>query len=152
MRQNSRSVGTPPTGTTVVFYDGVCGLCDRLTQFLLPRDRHARLLFAPLQSPLARVTLERYGKPPDDLNTVCVVANWRTNEERLLSRSRAILHTLSELGGGWRLVAKAGAIVPVSVADVVYDFVARHRYRVFGKYDTCIVPRPEWRNRFLDAP
>jgi predicted DCC family thiol-disulfide oxidoreductase YuxK len=136
----------------VVLYDGVCGLCDRLNQFLLPRDHHGRLLFAPLQSPLARMTLEQYGKPVDDLDTVWVIANWRTKEERLLSRSQAILHTLAELRGGWRLLAKAGAIVPVPVADVAYNLVARHRYRIFGRFDACIVPRPEWRNRFLDGP
>jgi predicted DCC family thiol-disulfide oxidoreductase YuxK len=123
-----------------------------LNQFLLPRDRHERLLFAPLQSPLARMTLERYGKPTDDLNAVWVIANWRTEEERLLSRSQAILHTLAELRGGWRVLAKVGAIVPVPVADVVYNLVAKHRYRIFGRFDACIVPKAEWRNRFLDAP
>jgi predicted DCC family thiol-disulfide oxidoreductase YuxK len=136
----------------VVLYDGVCGLCDRFTQFLLPRDRHARLLFAPLQSAMAKMTLERYGKSADDLDTICVVASWRTNKERLFTRSQAILHALSELGGGWRVLAKAGGIVPVALADLVYNLVAKHRYRIFGQAETCIVPRPEWRNRFLDAP
>jgi len=136
--------------TTIVFYDGVCGLCNRLNRFLLRRDRDARLRFAALQSAVARQLLAAHGLDPSDLDTVYVMAGWRTDTERVLSRSRAVLHALGELGGPWRLLARVGAIVPGPVADVVYRMVARSRYRIFGRFDACQVPPPEWRGRFLD--
>ena len=138
----------PPA--TLVFYDGLCGLCDGFVQFLLKRDGHARLAFATLQGEVARSTLLPRGHDPADLDTVFVVADWKTPNERVLSRSRAVLHAASQLGGPWRVLAAIGALAPTVVADAVYGFVARRRYRVFGRYDTCPLPRPEWRDRFLD--
>jgi predicted DCC family thiol-disulfide oxidoreductase YuxK len=149
---------------SVVFYDGVCGLCSRLVRFLLRRDRHAQLLFAPLQSDLARTVLRRHGYDPSDLDTVYVIADRRSpargprggdyarwgGSERVLARSRAILHALHVLGGGWRLLAAAGSLLPVRLADAVYDAVATRRYRAFGKLESCPVPPPEWRGRFID--
>ncbi len=99
-------------GVTVVFYDGVCGLCNRLNAFLIPRDRQRTLRFAPLQGDLARRTLTAHQRDPSDLDTVYVIAEWQTPRERVLERSRAILHTLDQLGGGWKLLARVGAIVP----------------------------------------
>jgi predicted DCC family thiol-disulfide oxidoreductase YuxK len=136
-------------GATVVFYDGVCGLCNRLTQFLLSRDRLAHLRFAALQSPLAEQRLRRYGRDAADLDTVYVIANWNTPDERLLERSQAVLYALSQVEGG-KTLARVGAIFPVPLADWVYGIVARIRYRMFGKFDRCRLPPPDWRNRFLD--
>ncbi|NUR56830.1 MAG: DUF393 domain-containing protein [Acidobacteria bacterium] len=136
--------------STVVFYDGVCGLCDRLVKFLIARDQRGRILFAPLQGDAARDTLVRYGRSPDDLRTIYVVANWREQDERLLSRSRAVLHALDQLGGRWRLLAVLARLVPSPLADVAYRVVARVRYRVFGRYDVCRLPPAESRSRFLD--
>lgn len=150
---------------SVVFYDGVCGLCNRLVRFLLRRDRHARLLFAPLQGTLARTVLGRHGYNPSDLDTVYVIADRRApsrgprrgdsgrwgGSERVLSKSRAILHALGALGGGWRMFARAGSLVPVALADALYDAVAKRRYRTFGKLASCPIPPPEWRGRFIDG-
>jgi predicted DCC family thiol-disulfide oxidoreductase YuxK len=135
---------------TVVFYDGVCGLCNRLNRFLLRRDRDARFRFAPLQGELAARTLARYGFDPSDLDTVYVIAHWRSQNERVLARSPAILYSLDRLGGGWRALARVGARLPVAFSDALYRVVARNRYRVFGKFDSCPVPPPAWRERFLD--
>lgn len=135
---------------TLLFYDGVCGLCDRLVQFLLKRDRTGRIRFATLQGELARTTLAPRGIDPSDLDTVYVVANWQTPDERLLARSRAVLHALAQLGPGWRAFATVARVVPPPLADAMYRLVARSRYRLFGRYDTCPLPRPEWRARFLD--
>lgn len=138
----------PPT--TLVFYDGLCGLCDGFVQFLLKRDRHARLAFATLQGEVARSMLLPRGLDPADLDSVFVVADWKTPNERVLSRSRAVLHAASQLGGAWGLFAAIGRIVPTPLADAVYSLVARHRYRIFGRYDACPLPRPEWCDRFLE--
>ena len=139
-----------PSPTTIVFYDGVCGLCNRLNQFLLRRDRDARIRFAALQSPVARQLLAAHGLDPSDLDTVYVMANWNSGSERVLARSEAVLHALGQLGGPWRALARVGGVIPRPMADLVYRAVARSRYRIFGRYDRCQIPSPEWRKRFLD--
>ncbi len=141
---------TAPAPTTVIFYDGVCGLCNRLNQFLLRRDGQARIRFAALQSPLAKRHLSQHGFDPSDLDTVCVIADWGTPSERVLARSQAVLHALSQLGGSWGALARIGGLVPRPVADLVYRAVARSRYTIFGEYDRCQIPPPEWRERYLD--
>ena len=132
----------------LVLYDGVCGLCNNLVHFLLRHDRHARLRFAALQGSLAHELLTRSGLDPLDLDTVYVVADWRSPNERVLARSRAVIHAAAQLGGTWTLLATIARVIPPPIADIAYRQVARIRYRVFGRYDTCPVPRPEWRDRF----
>jgi predicted DCC family thiol-disulfide oxidoreductase YuxK len=134
----------------VVFYDGVCGLCDRFLRFLLRRDRRRRILFAPLQGTLARAVLERRGFNPSDLDTMYAVADWQGPSERVLARSRAVLYTLGQLDGAWPVLAGMARLVPVAAADAVYRLVAKVRYRAFGRLESCPIPPPEWRDRFLE--
>jgi predicted DCC family thiol-disulfide oxidoreductase YuxK len=134
----------------IVLYDGVCGLCNRLNQFLLKRDHHDRLLFASLQSNLARKILERHGADPTDLDTVYVVEDYDTPSERLFMRSNAILRALEALGGIWKL-SSVSKILPRPVRDLFYRVVATNRYRVFGKYEVCMMPDPKYRKKFLDV-
>jgi predicted DCC family thiol-disulfide oxidoreductase YuxK len=136
--------------STVVFYDGVCGLCNRLVRFLIRRDRHARLRFAPLQGRLAHTVLPAHGRDPSDLDTIYVLANYGHAPLRLLSRSDAVLYALAELGPLWRAAAAIGRLVPRWAGDAVYDAVARRRYRTFGKLDVCPLPPPERRGRFIE--
>lgn len=135
---------------SIVLYDGVCGLCDRLVQFILRRDRHDRFRFASLQRDFAAALLERQNLDPGELSTVYVVVDAGERGERLLAKSRAILHILEEIGGAWRL-AGILRLLPPRVLDAAYDLVARHRYRIFGKYEACTVPAEEWRGKFLDG-
>jgi len=135
---------------SIVLYDGVCGLCDRLVQFVLRRDRYDRFRFAALQGGFAAALLQRHHLDPGDLSTVYVVVDAGEGSERLLAKSRAILHILGEIGGVWRLAGTL-RILPARVLDGVYDVVARHRYRIFGKHATCMAPAPEWRGKFLDG-
>ena len=144
------SVEPTPAEVTVVFYDGVCGLCNRLNRFLLARDKRGALRFAPLQGRLAAETLAKYGLRADDLDTVHVVAGWKTADARVLQRSRAVLHAVDRLGAFWSVAARIGALVPTRIADGLYELVARNRYRVFGRYDVCAIHPPEWRSRFLE--
>lgn len=134
----------------IVLYDGVCGLCNRLVQFLLKHDKQGRLRFASLQSDFALKVLGRHGLDPRDLDTLHVIENFEQTDERVTQRSTAILRASRELGGLWAVLASAGSILPVSFRDWLYRFVARNRYRVFGKYDTCMLPDPSQRSRFLD--
>ena len=133
----------------IILYDGVCGLCNRLNQFLLKRDHQDRLLFASLQGELARKILERHGADPTDLDTVYVVENYDTPNERLFKRSDAILRVVTELDGVWK-IASVGKVLPRTIRDLFYKVVAGNRYRVFGKYDTCMMPDPKYRRKFLD--
>ena len=133
----------------IVLYDGVCGLCNRLNQFLLKRDHHDRLLFASLQSNLARKILERHGADPNDLDTVYVVEDYDTPSERLFKRSNAILRATEALGGIWKL-SVISKVLPRPIRDLFYRFVATNRYKVFGKSAVCIMPDPKYRQKFLD--
>ena len=134
----------------IVLYDGVCGLCNRLVQFLLRRDQNDRLLFASLQSEFAAPILRRHNANPEDLDTVFVVIDYGRDTERMLARSDAVLEVYRELGGVWRVIA-AARIIPRALRDIVYNLVARNRYRVFGKSDSCMIPQPEYRAKFLDV-
>ena len=139
----------PGEANPIILYDGVCGLCNRLVQFLLKRDKRRRLRFASLQSDFAARTLTRHGIDPKDLDTVQVVINHERPDERVLSRSDAVLHATAELGMPWNVLATIARIIPRALRDIVYAFVARNRYRVFGKYETCMLPEPNQQHRFL---
>ena len=138
-----------PESNTIILYDGVCGLCNRLVQFILKRDRHDHFRFASLQSDWSGALLRRHHLDPNDLDTVYVVVDFAQPAERLLARSDAILFLLRELGGVWTF-ASWGKILPRILRDGMYKLVARNRYRVFGKYDSCMLPDPQHRAKFLD--
>ena len=139
-----------PEPNPIVLYDGVCGLCNRLVQFLLRHDYHDRFRFASLQSDFANKLLTRHAMDPHDLDTVYVVRNYGLANEALLARSDAILLMLKELGGIWSLAA-VGKIIPGRLRDWMYGVVAQNRYRVFGKYESCMLPEPRHRHKFLDV-
>jgi predicted DCC family thiol-disulfide oxidoreductase YuxK len=119
-------------------------------QFLLKRDKHDRFRFASLQSDFAQDLMTRHGLDPHDLDTVYAVKNHERSDETLLARSDAILYMLTQLGGFWGL-AGIGRLLPRGFRDAVYKIVARNRYRVFGKHESCILPDPKFRAKFLDV-
>jgi predicted DCC family thiol-disulfide oxidoreductase YuxK len=131
----------------LVLYDGVCGLCNRLVRFLLRVDRRAVLCFAPLQGPTAARLAERHGFGLD-VKTMVYVRQFGLKHERAYLRSDAVLRVLGDLGGLWWLLSLL-RVVPRFLRDPVYDWVATNRYRWFGKYDSCPLPSPEQRARFL---
>jgi predicted DCC family thiol-disulfide oxidoreductase YuxK len=149
----------------ILLYDGVCGLCNRLVQFILRRDPTGIFRFASLQSALAELVLGKHGADAHDLDTVYVVVDYERPDERLLPRSDAIIFILKQLGTRapvpvssiaasgsmfWRLVAVLLQLVPAFLRDWGYTVVARNRYRVFGRSESCILPAPANRDRFLD--
>jgi len=139
-----------PDPNPIVLYDGVCGLCNHLVQFLLKRDKRNRFRFASLQSEFAQAAMIRHGVDPHDLDTVYVVKDHNQPAETLLARSDAILYMLKQLGGIWS-VARVGRVLPQTLRDAIYKIVARNRYRVFGKHESCMLPEPQHRARFLDT-
>jgi predicted DCC family thiol-disulfide oxidoreductase YuxK len=136
-----------PTGTNteILFYDGHCGLCHRAVKFVLKHDRTGNAFrFAPLQGETfrTRVSGGQRAALPDSIVVL-------THGGALLVRSNAFLHIFRRLGGGWRILAGALGVVPRPVRDMLYDLIARLRYRVFGRRDqTCPVVSAEWRTRF----
>ena len=134
----------------IILYDGVCGLCNRLNQFVLKRDARDRFRFASLQSELAKNLLQHHGADAEDLDTVYVVRDYGAANENLLARSDAILYLLRELGGIWSL-ARVGRVIPRWLRDRLYNLVARNRYRVFGRSEVCMMPEARHRHKFLDV-
>jgi predicted DCC family thiol-disulfide oxidoreductase YuxK len=130
--------------THTIFYDGVCGLCNRLNRFVLRRDRHDRFRFAALQSDYAKRTLRNLGRDPDDMNTMVVVSA----TGQVYTKALAALFVLRQLGGVWRVIALL-RILPRAILDWGYDRVAQSRYRLFGRYDACPIPSAHDRAKFL---
>lgn len=152
------SRSTSPEFTTfrrrhVLLYDGVCGFCHGLVQFILRKDRKAQFAFAALQSPAGQEFLRRHSAPvgPDHLDTVYVILNPGIADERALSRSRAVAFVLRKLGGWWAPLGILLRAMPQPLADWGYDRFAGVRYRLFGRLDRCAIPSFEDRDRFLDA-
>jgi predicted DCC family thiol-disulfide oxidoreductase YuxK len=133
----------------ILLYDGLCGLCDRAVQFTLRRDRDDIFRFAPLQSDFAAQILRRHALDPTAMNTVVLVLDPDSPTERVLTRSGAAIGVLSRLGGRWKILATIGSLVPLTVRDVIYDRIARNRNRWFGRYQSCPVPSPAQRQKFL---
>jgi predicted DCC family thiol-disulfide oxidoreductase YuxK len=126
----------------VLLFDGVCTLCNGFVRFVIERDPAGRFQFAPLQSAAAARLLGATARPlPDSLVLL--------EDGRLFTRSTAALRVARGLPFPWPL-AYVFVAVPRPVRDWVYDVIARHRYRWFGRRDVCMVPTPELRSRFLN--
>lgn len=135
----------------VLLYDGVCGLCNRLVQFVLRHDRRSVFRFGSLQSDLGARILARHGRDARDLDTVYVVVNYGAPGEALFARSDAVGFVFIQLGGMWRASAIVLKLLPHALRDFAYNAIAGRRYRIFGRSETCILPLPEHRDRFLDV-
>ncbi len=137
----------PPAASNAefIFYDGHCALCHRSVKFVLKHDRSGTTFrFAPLQGATfqSKVPAGRRVGLPDSVVVL-------TGDGALLVRSNAFLHILRRLGGGWKALGSVLGVIPRPLRDVVYDFVARIRYRVFGtREELCPIVPPELRARF----
>lgn len=137
------SVGSP-----VLLYDGVCGFCNKSVQLILDHDRRGSMRFAALQSDYGQSVIERHPELRG-LDTVVFIER-QAGRELVYTRSDAALKVASYLGGLWKIFL-AAKILPRRLRDFCYDQFARNRYKLFGKYDTCMLPPPEVRSRFLDV-
>lgn len=132
----------------VLLYDGLCGFCDGTVQFILKHDRRGTLRFATLQGDFARDVITRHPEVAG-VDSLVLVERDGAGGETVYVRSEGALRVARYLGGVWHL-ARIVAIVPRSLRDTAYDAFARIRYRVFGRYDSCPIPTPEQRARFID--
>ena len=131
----------------LVLFDGVCGFCDGAIRWLLARDRHARLRYAPLQGEIAAALRARHAEIPDDIDTIVYVEADDAGE-RVYLRSEAVYRVFAQLDGPWKAVAWLRWL-PRGLSDWGYRIFARNRYRWFGRLDQCVAPRPEERARFV---
>ena len=131
-------------GQQILLYDGVCNLCNGFVQFVLKRDKEEKFLFAALQSKIGQQLLQ-YFQLSSQLETVVLI-----DKDTAYTQSDVPLKVGQALGG-WMKIAFIGWIFPKVFRNGIYDFIAANRYRIFGKKDQCMLPKPEWKRRFLDT-
>lgn len=127
----------------VVLFDGVCNLCNSSVNWIIDHDKRDEFRFASLQSAYGQEVIRKFNLQGDYLNTVILVEN-----EKLYTRSAAVLRILMHIGGFYKL-AGIFWLVPGIVRDVVYNYIARNRYKWFGKKESCRIPTPELKSKFL---
>jgi len=132
----------PLPGPLIVF-DGVCVLCTAWLRFVLKHDPHGEYKFATIQSPAGGQLLTNSGLNPDDPESFLLLLDGQP-----FSESAAMIRVVFEFGGAWRMI-KLLYVVPGPIRDWLYRFIARHRYRLFGKRDSCIVPDEDIADRFI---
>ena len=132
-----------PEKNPVLLFDGVCNLCNATVQFIINRDRNKKFRFAPLQSVIGQQAKVLNGIPADELESVILFV-----EGKIYKKSDAALQIARRLDGAWP-VFFIFYIVPRFLRDPIYDLVAKYRYKWFGKRDSCMVPDPDLKSRFL---
>jgi len=137
--------------SALLLYDGSCGFCARSVQFVLRHESDRRTLrFAALDSAIGLEVRARHPAIEGVDSVVWVDTEDSRNGEEVLVRSAAVLRVLKYLGGVWRMLAALAVIVPRSLADAAYDFIARHRHKLTRGNPACLLPTPEQRSRFID--
>jgi len=136
----------------LLLYDGLCGFCNGTVQWLLKHDQRDRFRFAPQQSALAEAVLLRHGINREAAlsdNSVFLVLDRDTAQEKLLARSDVTVQALLLLGGSWSILGRLLQAVPKFLRDRAYTLVARNRFRFAGKYEVCPVPAAAQREKFV---
>ena len=127
----------------IILFDGVCNLCNATVQFILKRDKHSKFKFASIQGEFGQSTLTQFGLPTTNLNSFVLLEG-----EKIYTHSTGALRVFLHLGGIWKMFY-VFIIVPRFIRDGVYNFIARNRYKWFGKKESCYLPTADLRNRFL---
>lgn len=126
-----------------MLFDGVCNFCNSAVNFIIKRDKKKRYVFGPLQSEPGRRLLAAHNLPADKLSTFILI-----EDGKAYSKSAAALRIARNLSGLWPLLYPL-IILPAFIRDIVYNIIAKNRYRWFGKMDQCMMPTAELRARFL---
>lgn len=128
----------------VVLFDGVCKFCNGSVQFLIRHDTKDALRFAALQSEYAETLLPSELQSGLQLDTIILA-----EEQAFYTRSTAVLRICKHMGGGWSLLYLF-ILIPRPIRDWLYRCVAKYRYKLFGKYDRCVIPTEAVRRKFVD--
>jgi predicted DCC family thiol-disulfide oxidoreductase YuxK len=129
---------------SVIVFDGVCMLCSRWVDFVLRRDLYGRYKFAAMQTASGRALLIEHGIDPDDPLSFLLL-----EDKKGYTDTEAIVRILRSFGPGWKFIAVLVSIVPRFVRDPLYRWIARNRYRMFGRRAACRVPTADIADRFL---
>ena len=132
-----------PEDKKIILFDGVCNLCISAVNFVIKRDRRGVFRFAPLQSEVGTRLAARHGIAAPELTSIVLIEG-----DRHFTKSTAALRIAGELPGGYRLLHPF-IVVPRVIRDAVHDLVARNRYAWFGQRESCMIPTPEVRSKFL---
>ena len=127
----------------IVLFDGLCNLCEWSVQWILKKDSKNLFRFAALQSSTGKSLLKKFGLSLDDMNTVVLV-----DKERFYTKSSAGLQIARKLGGIYSLLF-IFILIPGFLRNRIYDWIARNRYRWFGKKESCLIPNKEILDKFL---
>lgn len=127
----------------VILFDGVCNFCNGAVNFVIKRDKKALIQFAPLQSEKGRMFSRQFGFSEEDMKTFLFI-----EDGRVYTKSTAALRVCRYLGALWPL-CYGFIIVPKFIRDGMYNWIAKNRYKWFGKKETCMLPTPEVRTRFI---
>jgi len=127
----------------IILFDGVCNFCDASVNFIIKSDSDNQFRFAPLQSEVAAELTKKYGIDTEETDSVILIEN-----DKVYTYSTAALRIAKKLGGIKALIY-GFIIVPKVIRDFFYKLFAKYRYKLFGKKDTCMIPTPEIRERFL---
>lgn len=133
-----------PSGKKLVLFDGTCNFCNGAVLFIIDRDPREEFVFAPLESELGQKVLRAHGPSDPSLDSVVL---WE--DGRLYTHATAALRIARRLSGLWFLLFYLGMLLPRALLDALYRAFAKRRYRWFGKSESCRVPTPELRKRFL---
>lgn len=133
-----------PQGKLIVLFDGVCNLCNGTVRFVIDRDPRKKFSFASLQSETGKQVLSLYQLPQDYIHSVILL-----KKGKIYQNSDAVLEICRELPGGWKILYVL-KIIPGFIRDFFYRLIAANRYKLFGKSETCMMPLPEIKERFLD--
>lgn len=128
----------------VIIFDGVCNFCNNSVNFIIDRDHKNVFKFTPIQSKAAETIMAQYGVKKVGFDTLILVKN-----KKFYYRSDAALEITKDLSGYWDLF-RILVIIPRPIRDYFYSLFAKYRYRIFGKNDTCLIPAPEIKDKFLD--
>lgn len=127
----------------IIVFDGVCILCNSFVQFILKKDKRKQFYFTTAQSDFVKEQLKTNPMKANAMDSVLYVKNGK-----VFTESTAALNIFSDLGGMWKLLS-IFKLIPPFIRNAVYRFIAKGRYHVFGKLDTCMMPPSEWKSRFI---
>lgn len=133
-----------PLPDYLILFDGVCNFCNATINFTLRHDKRNLFYYAPLQSKLGQQLLEKYDLAGKGLDSFVLI-----EKGKAYVKTTAALRVARKLNGGWPLMY-AFIIVPPFIRNVVYNIIAKNRYRWWGKRESCMVPTPDIRKKFLD--
>jgi len=131
------------TSSHLLLFDGLCHLCSGSVQWVLEHDHLGLIHFVSIQSAIGQSLYRQHGFDPNQPHSMLLIT-----PAGIFTKSDAAVE-LSSLIGGWYACLTIGRLIPKPFRDALYDLIAQNRYRWFGKHETCWLPKPEWKSRFL---